>query len=66
MKAFNRSNCESTQRDSQKCVLGGTVSLFGIHSYEWSVVRVHNGETTIMKFNGRIEARKEFKKLALV
>ena len=65
MKNFNRSNCESTQRDSQKCVLGGTVSLFGIHSYEWSVVRVYNGTTSIMTFKGRVEARKEFKKLAI-
>ena len=66
MKTYNRSNCESTQRDSQKCVLGGTVSLFGIHSYEWSVVRVYDGKTSIMTFKGRVEAKREFKKLTLI
>ena len=65
MNNFNRQNCESSQRASSKCKLGGEISLFGIHSKEWSTMWIFNGVIKMMIYPNRIMARKEYNKLAL-
>ena len=65
MKTYNSINCESSQRASNKCKLGGTISLFGVHSKQWSTLWVYNGIIKMITYPDRITARKEFKKLAV-
>ena len=65
MKTYNSLNCESSQRASNKCKLGGTISLFGVHSKQWSTLWVYNGVIKMITYPNRIAARKEFKKLTV-
>ena len=65
MKTYKSINCESSQRASNKCKLGGTISLFGVHSKQWSTLWVFNGVIKMMTYPNRIAARKEFKKLTV-
>ena len=65
MKTYNSINCESSQRASNKCKLGGTISLFGVHSKQWSTLWVFNGVIKMITYPNRIQARKEFKKLTV-
>ena len=65
MKTYNSINCESSQRASNKCKLGGTISLFGVHSKQWSTMWVFNGVIKMITYPNRIAARKEFKKLTV-
>ena len=65
MKTYNSINCESSQRASNKCKLGGTISLFGVHSKQWSTLWVFNGIIKMVTYPNRIQARKEFKKLTV-
>ena len=65
MKTYNSINCESSQRASNKCKLGGTISLFGVHSKQWSTLWVFNGVIKMITYPNRIAARKEFKKLTV-
>ena len=45
--------------------MGGTISLFGTHSKEWSTMWIFNGVIKMITYPNRIIARKEFKKLAI-
>ena len=65
MKSFNRLNCTSTLREQASCSMGGTISLFGTHSKEWSTMWVFNGVIKMITYPNRIAARKEFKKLTV-
>jgi len=65
MRTFNSENCTTIQRDQAKCVLGGTISLFGKHSKQWSTLWVFNGENKQIIYPNRIEARNAFNNLKL-
>ena len=65
MNNFNSINCESSQRASNKCKLGGTISLFGVHSKQWSTLWVYNGVIKMITYPNRIQAKKEYEKLAI-
>ena len=65
MKSFNKNNCTSTLREQAKCSMGGTISLFGTHSTEYSPMCIFNGVIKMITYPNRIAARKEFKKLAV-
>ena len=65
MKSFNKNNYTSTLREQAKCSMGGTISLFGTHSKEWSTMWVFNGVIKMITYPNRLIARKEFKKLAV-
>ena len=65
MKTYNSINCESSQRASNKCKLGGTISLFGVHSKQWSTLWVFNGVIKMITYQNRIQAKKEYEKLAI-
>ena len=65
MKSFNKSNCTSTLREQANCSMGGTISLFGVHSKQWSTLWVYNGIIKMMTYPNRIAAKKEYEKLAI-
>ena len=65
MKTYNSLNCESSQRASNKCKLGGTISLFGVHSKQGSTWWVFNGVIKMITYPNRIQAKKEYEKLAI-
>ena len=43
---FHRENCESTLRATVTDQLGRTVSLFGTHAFEWSIVIASDNSIT--------------------
>jgi hypothetical protein len=61
-KEYNRSNCDSTLRATVTDQLGRTVSLFGTHAFEWSIVIASNNSITMQTFSKGDVARKEFNK----
>jgi hypothetical protein len=61
-KKYNRNNCDSRLRATVTDQLGRTVSLFGTHAFEWSIVIASDNSITIQTFSKRDVARKEFNK----
>ena len=61
-KEYNRSNCDSTLRATVTDQLGRTVSLFGTHAFEWSIVIESNNRIVMQTFERGNIARKEFTK----
>lgn len=61
-KKYNRSNCDSTLRATITDQLGRTVSLFGTHTFEWSIVITSDNSITMQTFSKGDVARKEFNK----
>ena len=61
-KKFKRENCDSTLRATVTDILGRTVSLFGAHAFEWSIVIASDNSITMQTFSKGELARKEFKK----
>ena len=59
---FHRENCESTLRATVTDTLGRTVSLFGTHAFEWSIVIESNNRIVMQTFERGNIARKEFTK----
>ena len=57
---FHRENCESTLRATVTDQLGRTVSLFGTHAFEWSIVIESNNRIVMQTFEKGNIARKEF------
>lgn len=61
-KEYNRSNCDFTLRATVTDQLGRTVSLFGTHAFEWSIVIASDNSITMQTFSKGDVARKEFNK----
>lgn len=61
-KKYNRSNCESLLRATITDQLGRTVSLFGTHAFEWSIVIASDNGITMQTFSKGDIAKKEFNK----
>lgn len=61
-KNYNRNNCDSTLRATVTDALGRTVSLFGTHAFEWSIVIASDNSITMQTFSKGEIARKEFNK----
>ena len=61
-KEYNRSNCDSTLRATVTDTLGRTVSLFGTHAFEWSIIITSDNSITMQTFKRGDIARKEFTK----
>jgi hypothetical protein len=61
-KKFKRENCDSTLRATVTDQLGRTVSLFGTHAFEWSIVIASDNSITMQTFKKGDIARKEFNK----
>lgn len=61
-KKYNRNNCDSTLRATVTDALGRTVSLFGTHAFEWSIVIASDNSITMQTFKKGDIARKEFTK----
>lgn len=61
-KKYNRCNCESRLRATVIDQLGRTVSLFGTHAFEWSIVIASDNSITMQTFSKGNVARKEFNK----
>lgn len=61
-KKYNRNNCDSTLRATVTDTLGRTVSLFGTHAFEWSIVIASDNSITMQTFSKGELARKEFNK----
>lgn len=61
-KKFKRENCDSTLRATVTDALGRTVSLFGTHAFEWSIVIASDNSITMQTFKKGDIARKEFNK----
>lgn len=61
-KKFKRENCDSTLRATVTDALGRTVSLFGTHAFEWSIVIALDNSITMQTFKKGDIARKEFNK----
>lgn len=59
-KKYKRENCNSTLRATDQ--LGRTVSLFGTHAFEWSIVIASDNSITMQTFKRGDIARKEFNK----
>lgn len=57
---FHRNNCDSTLRATIKDAFGRTVSLFGKHAFEWSIVWESENKITITTFKKGDKARKAF------
>ena len=62
VKKYNRNNCDSTLRATVTDALGRTVSLFGTHAFEWSIVIESDNSITMQTFKKGDIARKEFSK----
>ena len=61
-KKYNRNNCSSELRATVTDTLGRTVSLFGTHAFEWSIVIESNNRIVMQTFEKGDIARKEFTK----
>lgn len=61
-KRFKRENCSSVLRATVTDQLGRTVSLFGTHAFEWSIVIASDNSITVQTFKRGDIARKEFNK----
>jgi len=59
---YNRKNCDSTLRATVTDALGRTVSLFGTHAFEWSIVITADNSITVQTFKRGDIARKAFTK----
>lgn len=61
-KKYNRNNCDSRLRATVTDQLSRTVSLFGTHAFEWSIVIASDNSITMQTFSKGDVARKEFNK----
>ena len=61
-KKYNRNNCDSRLRATVTDPLGRTISLFGTHAFEWSIVIASDNSITMQTFSKGDVARKEFNK----
>lgn len=61
-KKYNKGNCSSLLRATVIDQLGRTVSLFGTHAFEWSIVIASDNSITMQTFKKGDIARKEFNK----
>ena len=61
-KKYNRNNCSSELRATVTDQLGRTISLFGTHAFEWSIVIESNNRIVMQTFEKGDIARKEFTK----
>ena len=61
-KKYNRNNCSSELRATVTDQLGRTISLFGTHAFEWSIVIESNNRIVMQTFERGNIARKEFTK----
>lgn len=61
-KKYNRNNCDSRLRATVTDQLGRTVSLFGTHAFEWSIVIASDNSITMQTFSKGDVVRKEFNK----
>lgn len=62
MSKYNKKHCDSRVRAVIKSG-STTITLVGIHAFEWSIVVEEQNRIVITTFKNREEARKEFKKL---
>ena len=61
-KQYHRKNCDSRVRATVTDQLGRTVSLFGTHAFEWSIVIASDNSIIMQTFKKGDIARKEFNK----
>ena len=61
-KNYHKENCSSVLRATVTDQLGRTVSLFGTHAFEWSIVIESDNSITMQTFKRGDIARKEFNK----
>lgn len=61
-KNYHKENCDSTLRATVTDKLGRTVSLFGVHAFEWSIVIASDNSITMQTFKKGDIARREFNK----
>ena len=61
-KNYHKENCNSTLRATVTDQLGRTVSLFGTHAFEWSIIITSDNSITMQTFKKGDIARKEFTK----
>ena len=62
-KKYNPDNCDSKLRAVFKDQWGNTISLFGKHAFEYSIIIEHLDHTTKITFKNGKEARKKFNEL---
>lgn len=61
-KNYHKENCSSELRATVTDQLGRTVSLFGTHAFEWSIVIASDNSITMQTFRRGDIARREFSK----
>ena len=61
-KNYHKENCSSELRAAVTDQLGRTVSLFGTHAFEWSIVIASDSSITMQTFKRGDIARREFSK----
>lgn len=61
-KKYKGGNCNPTLRATVTDALGRTVSLFGTHAFEWSIVIASDNSITMRAFKKGDIARKGFNK----
>jgi hypothetical protein len=61
-KKYKKENCCSTVRATIKDALGRTITLFGQHAFEWSIVIESDNRIIMQTFSKGDVARKEFSK----
>ena len=59
---YHKENCSSELRATVIDQLGRTVSLFGTHAFEWSIVIASDNSITMQTFKRGDIARREFSK----
>lgn len=59
---YHKENCSSELRATVTDQLGRTVSLFGTHAFEWSIVIASDNSITMQTFKRGDIARREFSK----
>lgn len=62
-KNYNPDNCDNRLRAVIKDKWGNTISLFGKHAFDYSIVIEHCGVITKLNFKNGKEARKKFNEL---
>ena len=62
-KKYNPNNCNSCLRAVIRDQWGNTISLFGKHAFEYSIIIEHPERTTKFTFKNGKEARKKFNEL---
>lgn len=59
---YHREKCNTCIRMSIVDMLGRTITLCGTHAFEWSIAITTNNSITIIQFQNRKLATKEFNK----